>query len=185
MGSESSVEIELGKTEKLLWSGRPPTGIMFRSSDALMVPFSIMWGGFAIFWEVSVLRSNAPFFFGIWGIPFVLMGLYMIAGRFYVDAKQRENTWYGITNDRIIILTGYLKRNIKSLNLQTLTDVSLTEHTGHRGTITFGPTPPFYSSFSGSTWLGMGNRGAPSFEMIDDARSAYEIINVARRKITS
>ena len=32
----------------------------------------------------------------LWGIPFVLVGLYIVFGRFFVDAKQREKTCVAI-----------------------------------------------------------------------------------------
>ncbi|HEX2899453.1 MAG TPA: hypothetical protein VHS96_07010, partial [Bacteroidia bacterium] len=62
----------LGAGEELVWTGRPKTGIVFRPSDAVMIPFSIVWCGFAIFWMVMATANGAPFFFTIFGIPFVL-----------------------------------------------------------------------------------------------------------------
>ena len=79
----------LGPGEKLLWSGQPEAGLKLRGSDAIVIPFSLMWAGFALFWEYSVLGTNAPLFFKLWGIPFVLVGLYMVVGRFFVDAWMR------------------------------------------------------------------------------------------------
>ena len=68
-----------------------------------MVPFSLMWGGFAIFWELSVLQTDAPAFFALFGIPFVLIGLYLIVGRFFFEAKQRANTFYGAEQVKIVV----------------------------------------------------------------------------------
>jgi hypothetical protein len=31
-----------------VWTGSPKQGIMFKANDIFMIPFSLMWGGFAI-----------------------------------------------------------------------------------------------------------------------------------------
>src|SRR5436309_7822103 len=141
---ETLIAHELGSSERLLWCGRPRQGIALRRSDLLMVPFSLMWGGFAFFWEYSAWSiQNAPLFFVLWGIPFVLIGVYIIGGRFIVDAKQRGRTVYGVTNERILIVSGLFSRKVKSLNVRSLSDVALDEGPGGTGTITFGPTNVF------------------------------------------
>ena len=94
--------------EFLLWSGRPDPSVRFTKADTFMIPFSIMWGGFAIFWEAGVLRSNAPFFFRLWGVPFVAVGLYFIFGRFAVKRRQKIRTVYGVTAQRALIAVGNL-----------------------------------------------------------------------------
>jgi hypothetical protein len=68
-GIERELRSELGAGEKLLWSGQPRGGLRLQPADALLIPFSLMWGGFAVFWEVSVFRVRAPVFFRLWGIP--------------------------------------------------------------------------------------------------------------------
>ncbi len=87
---EMEVARELGSGEKIVWCGKPRTGLTLSPGDIIVIPFSILWCGFAIFWESSVISTNAPFFFKLWGIPFVLVGLYMVIGRFFADAKARE-----------------------------------------------------------------------------------------------
>jgi len=180
--SESEIKPELGREERLIWSGRPRSGIILRAYDAFLIPFSLMWGGFAIFWEASVIAGGAPFFFMLWGIPFVLVGLYLIFGRFFVDAHQRNRTHYGITNERIIIISGLFRRSVKSLNIETLTDVSMSEKSDGSGTITLGPNHPMYGWFGGSNWPGAGQYCAPSLELIDGARNVYETIREAQRE---
>jgi hypothetical protein len=176
------IESQLAPNERLLWSGQPRQGVLLRASDTFLIPFSLLWGGFAIFWEVGVLSTDAPFFFKLWGIPFVLVGLYIMIGRFFVDARQRGKTYYGVTNERIIIVSGLLSRKIKSLNLRTLTDVSLDEKSDGRGTVTFGSTNPMLWWSGGITFPGWGQQSTPSFELIPEAKKVYEIIRNAQRQ---
>jgi hypothetical protein len=168
---------ELGGGEKLLWSGRPRQGLLLRPSDTLFIPFSLMWGGFAIFWETSVIRHGAPFFFTLWGVPFVVMGLYLIVGRFFVDARIRERTAYGVTNERIIIVSGLVKSSVKSLSLGTLSDISLDERDDGSGTITFGPAGTVAPFVTGRS----GRQQSPAFEGIMNARSVHQTIRDAQR----
>jgi hypothetical protein len=167
--------------ERLLWSGRPRPGIRLRAQDAFLIPFSLLWCGFAIFWETSVLRRNAPLFFGIWGIPFVLMGLYIVLGRFFVDAKARERTVYGVTNERILFVGGLLARQIKSLPIRNLADVTLTERRDGSGTIVFGQLPFRLDFFPMGSWPGGRRSMPPSFDFIEHARDVYDVIRSAQR----
>ena len=168
---------ELNPGESIIWSGQPQQGLMLRPSDALMIPFSILWGGFAIFWEFGVTSSGAPLFFMFWGIPFVLIGLYMIFGRFFYDSAQRSKTFYALTNRRAIILSGVFNQNIKSLDIKRLPEINMSTNGDGKGTITFGASHPMAWMYSGSGFPNMGRYNiAPSFEMIDDARTVYQHI---------
>jgi hypothetical protein len=178
---EDVIRRELAPSEQFLWAGQPRQGFVLRATDWFLIPFSIMWGGFAIFWEASVIATGAPPFFMLWGIPFVLIGLYLIFGRFWVDARQRASTTYGITSERVIIISGLFSRAVKSLNIDTLTDVSLSERSGGDGTITFGPVPFMYAWYGGAAWPGLGTHAVPNFELAVDARSVYQIIRDAQR----
>jgi len=181
LDDEIKLKPELGSGERLLWSGAPPQGVIFRSSDVLMVPFSLLWGGFAIFWEYTAITKGADLFFALWGVPFVLVGLYMIFGRFFVDSYLRSRTCYGVTDRRIIILGGLFNREVKSLSLQGLNDLSLSERPDGRGSITFGPSNPMLAMWSGTAWPGVSNKLAPAFEQIDQARKVYTLIRDAQR----
>lgn len=177
---ENELRPNLSSDEKLIWTGKPKTGILLRSSDAILIPFSVFWAGFVVFWETSVLSTDAPFPFALFGIPFVLVGLYITIGRFFVDAKKRSNTIYGITQDRIIIKTGIFNREIKSLNIKTLSDITINQKADNRGTITLGPTDSRYSMMQGVEWP--GNKQPPCLEFIEDVKSVYDIIIDLQRK---
>ena len=156
--ARNTVAQELARGERLIWYGQPLGGIRLRSSDVYLIPFSLMWGGFAFFWEYSVVTArNAPIFFALWGIPFVAMGLYLIVGRFLYDASRRDSTFYGVTDRRIIIISGSYERKVKSLNLATLPELTLTERTGGLGTITFGSIPFPYSMLQNGSWSWSSN----------------------------
>jgi len=173
---KSELRKHIDSKETLLWTGKPKQGITFRSSDALMIPFSLMWGGFAFFWESSVISTDAPFFMKLWGIPFVLVGLYIIFGRFFFDSASRKKTVYGITEDRIIIKSGVFKESIKSLNIKTLSDITLNEKSDGSGTIILGPENGFNGMFRGSGWHGSNGKLAPALEMIENVRKVYRQI---------
>lgn len=189
------LEKELTRGESLLWSGQPQRGIRFRSSDILLIPFSLMWGGFAFFWEFTALflvsgspttsnnGSAFPFtiIFPLFGVPFVLVGLYMIFGRFIVDAKSRAKTYYGITDQRILIVSHFLGHKVQSLNLDKLPELVLSQKTDGSGTITFGSSSPF-AAWGGARWPGAQRYQSPSFEMVPNIREVYAIIQDAQQR---
>jgi hypothetical protein len=139
-----------------------------------------MWGGFAVFWEAGVLKGGAPGFFALWGVPFVLVGAYMIVGRFFVDAWQRARTCYALTDQRAIIISGIVSRQVKSLPLRTMSDITLHERADGSGSITLGPSPGPYASLAGSGWPGTGKYQAPAFEMIENVRQVHTMLREAQ-----
>ena len=156
---------------------------MLRPSDAYMIPFSLLWGGFAIFWETDVLHTSGPntAFMSVWGIPFVLAGLYLIVGRFFVDGGLRARTLYGLTNRRAIIISGLFSRTIHSLPLRTLTDISLQVRSDRSGTILLGRPLPYSSWSSGMRWPGGNQYSTPAFEMIPNAKAVHDQLLEAQR----
>jgi len=168
----------LSTNEHVLWHGAPRQGLILRGADALIMPFSLMWSGFAVFWEYSVINSNAPLMFRLWGIPFLLMGAHMVAGRLFLEAWQRSKTDYMVTNERIIIRSGIFARSVKSLDLRGMGEFSMTENRKGEGTISFGVSPAG-NKFSGlAAWP--GDDSVARFECVAEARKVYEIIRSAR-----
>lgn len=184
--TESIIGQELDAGERLVWSGVPRQGVVFQTSDIAMIPFSLLWGGFAIFWEFMAISTPngksdpAAMMFPLFGIPFVAIGLYMIFGRFIYDSMRRKKTLYGLTNERAIIISGVLKKEIKSLSLKTATDISLSEKSDKSGTITFGqdnrPAFMFSNSFPGA-----GTPLVPKFELIENAKNVYAELRAQQR----
>ena len=161
----------LSGDEKLLWTGRPRTGILFRATDIFMIPFSILWFGFAIFWEYGSINSGVPLL-SLFGLPFIAAGLFLLIGRFFWDARRRKNTRYGITDTRVIIKSGSTTKGIKSLNIRAMSDITYKQKTDGSGTISLGPT---YTTFNG-TGDQPGVRLSPRLDMIDDVAGVYNLL---------
>ena len=187
---ESRLAAELEPGERLLWSSRPKQGLVLRGVDALLIPFSLLWGGFAIFWETMVVREswrsqaahhNVPIFFVLWGVPFVLIGLYIMFGRFITDARMRARTIYGITDRRVLILSGLFGTTVRGFNLRSLTDISVSERRDGIGTLKFGDDGSPWSR--GNPWPGMRSYARPILELIEQPRRVYEIIRGAQQKL--
>jgi len=169
----------LSPGERLLWSGRPRQGVFLRGSDALLIPFTLMWAGFACFWEFMALRAHAPLFFALWGIPFLAVGGFILIGRFFADAWVRARTYYGVTGQRALVYVDVFGGRTTSLDLHATGQVDLAEFAGGRGTITFG-APPWagYGMFPGYRTRAM----VPQFDQIDDARQVYEMVRAAQQQ---
>jgi hypothetical protein len=108
--AEEAVRGELQQDERLVWCGRPNTTRWFMPADWLLIPISLMWGGFAVFWEVGVLTAKTTsgsdrydLFFRLWGVPFVAIGVYLIVGRFFARRYFGRRTAYAITTSRALV----------------------------------------------------------------------------------
>jgi hypothetical protein len=177
---ESVIEEQLSRDERLLWSGQPPGGFRLSLADVFLIPFSLLWCGFAIFWVVSAYAMGAPLFFVLFGALFVLIGLFLVFGRFFVDSWLRGRTYYGVTNERIIIMSGAFSRQTRSLPLKTLSEINLTEWPNGRGTIVFGPMFPMMQHFVASVPK-TGQIGIAALDRIEDAKSVYDLIRKTQK----
>ena len=162
--------------ERIVWSGQPAQGIIFGPRDLVLIPFSIVWGGFAIFWESLVLsKGNVPMFFALWGVPFVLVGLFLIFGRFLADAYVRSRTAYAITDRRVLIARAKPFAAFTSLSLDQLAQVQLVEGPCGRSTIYFGPRPSF-GRYGYGAWMPALD-STPQFLAVQNAQHVLGIIS--------
>ena len=177
--------VEPGET--LLWSGFPQQGLMFRAQDVFLIPFSLMWCGFAITWEAMAIFGEPDMpgrfnwwdrLFALWGIPFVLIGLHFVFGRFIEDMARRARTIYAVTNQRAILLTNFFGHNARSISLAGLNEINLSKKPNGFGTITFGSANYVYGVRG---WPSTVRNTAPAFESIARAEDVLKIIRDAQR----
>lgn len=182
----------LAPGERLLWSGRPRQGLVFRSIDILMIPFSLIWAIIPVtivlsgFGErTSLLNEAKPAMLGVAIIPivFCLIAVYLLFGRFVADWYYRSGVTYGITDRRAIIRETRLIRRIQSIDLGALRGLRLDEMPDGTGTILLTEessiSPFMRSSGFGAMHAALGQ--PPQFFRVQDAKRAYGLLSEASR----
>jgi hypothetical protein len=186
MPTPQEISRELAGSEKVLWTGQPRQGIVLRAFDAFVIPFSLVWcGGVAFILFEAATAPNTPLFFVLFALVFVAIGIYLVVGRFLTEARQRARTFYAVTNDRIVIVSGLFSRTVKSIDLKTLGEMALSERRNGSGSIVFGSASPMEWMFASMpAWPGVQGRFASRFDVIADVRSVYNTIRSAQRAVT-
>ena len=178
-----ALSAELASGERVLWQGRPDTRGWFTAQDVFLIPFSLMWGGFAIFWEASALSSSSArssVIFPLWGIPFVLIGLYLIFGRFFARRWVRNATFYAVTDRRVIEISRSIlgARRVNSIWLASYPPVDRRIRGDGRGTLWIGTFPLGRTFAVDPSWPGAGRMTANGVMLadIDDAAPVAALI---------
>jgi len=182
---------ELIKDEHIMWTGQPDTSVVFTRADIFLIPFSLFWGGFAIFWEVTVLfaRNKAgggpPAFFALFGMIFVVLGLHFILGRFIWKNFKKKRTYYAVTNKRVIVLTKTFGKNIQAEFIDRIPGINKSIRSNGIGTVRFGNSN-MMSAMYGNTGLdcfgSFYGQDLPVFYDIKDADRVHGIVNELRNK---
>ena len=164
--------------ETVLWAGAQNVAAYALRGAWFLIPFSLLWGGFAIFWEISALLTR-PLPFALFGVPFVVIGLYLIFGRIYVALREAEHTSYAITDRRVLIVTGAFGQRLLELDLRDLPTAQLEDLGRGLGTVTLGASISPFRAPPGWPTFGTYTRPA-AFEMISEARRVFEILQDAK-----
>lgn len=186
------IQPELMSGETLQWAAMPNARVIFHSDDWVTIPFSLLWGGFAIFWEAGVLgywgnghkAHPAPFFMVLWGIPFVLGGQYFIWGRFLTEAWLKRRKYYAVTNRRVLILQEGWKHTSQSCYLEAIPEIS--REGGKIGTLWLGQKLPVFGNQRSRTrgWSRFAaDSPIPILADIDDPDSVYRLIMNLREEV--
>ncbi len=186
----SKIQPELMTGESLLWTGRPNPTVVFHSDDWYLVPFSLLWGGFAIFWEAGVLgywgtgakHGTPSSFMALWGIPFIVMGQYFIWGRFFYDGWLKRRTYYAVTNRRVLVMQEGWRQRTSWIYVNSIPSIEREGSTA--GTLWFGPKYPVIGG-RGQKKRDMSRfsiGSVPVFADIDDLDSVYRMVLDLREK---
>jgi hypothetical protein len=64
---------------------------------------------------------------GLVCVLFVGIGIYCLIGRFFVDSFYRARPVYGVTDRRVIIASGGFRGSVQSIDLSSLSGLTLEE----------------------------------------------------------
>jgi hypothetical protein len=183
---------ELLSGESIHWAAMPNPSVIFHSDDLTLIPFSLVWTSFIVFWEAGALgfwssnfqKGTANIFMALWGIPFLVIGNYMLWGRFLYDAWLKRRTYYAVTDRRLIILQEGWKQKISMTFLEDIPQIE--RERGACGTLWFGTKYPLLGG-KGQKKRDMSRFSlgdVPVFADVDDADSVHRLILELREKIT-
>jgi hypothetical protein len=174
---------ELSPGEMILWAGKPHPGIRFHKEDFFLIPFSLVWGGFTIFWTLMVLgferpdsAPRAPAFFVFVGVCFVAIGQYFIWGRFVFADWRKKRTFYAVTNRRVIAVQCGFQRRTASAFLDTLPALELEQGRGRTGSLRFKEAEPMFYRMGTTGWDSVALGATPAFIDILEARELHQFI---------
>lgn len=133
--------------ERIVWTGRPGAGRAFLATLPIWlfaIPwtvFSVGWTGFALFAGLlsgkpppSTAQSMMAVVFPLFGLPFVLIGIYMLAMplRAWLGAR---NTVHVLGDRRFATVTVGRKLKVKSFMTSAITHTERTERRDGSGTL--------------------------------------------------
>ena len=138
----------------------------------------------ADFWEAAAISSGSGFAV-LWGIPFVLIGLYMIFGRFIYKASRKRRTTYAVTDRRVMAtVRGRSGESVEATYLRSIPNISTSAVAGGRGSVEFGLSSPMSGWYgnSGMEFLGRGQMASSgvSFFDIEDPRGVADLVERLR-----
>jgi hypothetical protein len=174
---EEVIAQELVPGEDLLWAGRAHRGLFCESTDWVVAILGLMICAFAVYWDVTAILAGAPLPMLVFGALIFVSLFYLSFGRFLLEAWERSRASYGVTTERVIIVSKSFRRSVTSLNLDTITDLSLTERRGGAGTITF--LPPSFTDRMFYHYR-VSALAMPKFELPDEANKTFDLIRSAQ-----
>lgn len=169
----------LAHDEEILWQGRPSGRLRIPPGHLPKAIFGLVYALFAVVWISLALTIAADttggigFLFPLFGLPFVLIGLWMMIGIPVWNAILRRNSFYTLTNRR-----GFIGSDLpvfgRHLFAEQIDPASIsTAHHGGLTDVQFGWRRQAMGSATGDTTLPAGLRPA-SFEAVSDPQPLLE-----------
>ena len=156
---------EMRAGEKTQWVGYPiPTKFAIKEGTTTFL-FGIPWTAFVLFWEYNAIKSG-PLIMQLWGIPFVVIGLYLLTSPLWEFWRARR-TIYVVTNQRLLILNGLLRPSRRSFAPADIGSLEVDVGYNGVGSIIFSREPESDGE-GGSTVKRIGFKAIPNVREAED-----------------
>jgi hypothetical protein len=183
----TAIQAGLFAGESICWVGQPNTNVNFHKDDALLIPVSLLWGGYMMFCEAVMLfwSHNTRVSLMLFGIPFVVYGQYLIWGRFFYAAWKKKRTFYAVTNRRVIVVQDGWRRQSAVADLDSLPSSILENGPNGTGTVRFAKWQTEHPGCQKLGWtrfdlMAIGN--VPTLVDIDNADFVYRLVSDLQKK---
>lgn len=150
--------------EVVLWHGQPGPGKLPIRARIPML-FALSWLGISLLWEVLVIVL-AGFPMALFGIPFVLIGLFVLFGAIKHIGQLKGRIAYAITDQRLLVQEG---NRIRTFTPEMLPPMQIRMNRDGTGSI-------FFSEVHYSVRHGRQNRHLCSLENIPDLQRAQSAL---------
>ena len=158
--------------------------MLLRSRDWFQIPFGLLFVGAGLMAMFSILVTPSdqaappPALMALFFLPFLLIGAYFSVGHLFWERWVRSRSSYALTDQRAIIVQNRLQKNVRTIMVKDILDVSLTVGRDGVGTITFNESQNPWGPWM--AWGMWGFSAAPAFERIDNASAVYALVAQTR-----
>ncbi|MBL4808020.1 MAG: aspartate carbamoyltransferase catalytic subunit [Rhodobacteraceae bacterium] len=164
--------------EKVIWQGAPDAGLHFHARGIMQSLFGVVFFGFSIFWVTMALKGSGPdgglgAVFPLFGVPFVLVGFYLVIGHWFFDSYKRSRTRYALTDKRALIAVRVFGKRMKSYPITRSKPITVKE--GHMDSVIFDSVEK--RGKNGSYTVDIG------FQYIPDAMDVYKMMRDIQSKL--
>ncbi|MGT2462945.1 hypothetical protein [Sinomonas atrocyanea] len=168
----------LREGEHLRWAGQPDPRVKFARADLLLVPFGIWWGVGTVFFESIAIASGAPISFVLYGIPFLVVGLYVSVGRFIYKKRRKLMTVYALTDSRAIVSSS--RNSFVDAPVMGAPMRIIRSRNGRHASVIFDGTRPGLHQNTGLDFLSLGQPQSVAFFDVADPDALILALNQVR-----
>lgn len=185
--AQAAVQPELTEGEVILWAGRPLQETVFHWKDLFLLPFGVISSA------GSLLSLSAAFGFSNWdpsdaipllgGLVFLVVGQYLIWGRFVIALWKKRRTFYAVTTQRVIVVQNLRQRTVLCSYIDTMPEIMRSGRLREVSTLRFAKQGSFLVSEQNlRIWDPFFLEESPAFVDLEEADGVYHLVAALRAK---